>query len=126
MRDAGKPAPLFRNPRAACRSWFDGSPFRWGVPSSARRLALLLLSATRSSRVTVLSEGLRGERPRLSGQRSLESYVSRLRGLLGAERIQRKAPATGSSSERASDLQRFEALLEEGRALAVPGNAAGA
>ena len=105
----------------------DGRPVPVGGSKQRALLALLLLNANEVVSRDRLVEGLWGERPPLSGQRSLESYVSRLRGLLGAERIERKAPGyrilVGAGE---LDLQRFEALLEEGRALAGSRDARGA
>src|SRR5262249_51539286 len=57
--------------------------------------------------------------------RSLDSYVSRLRSLLGADRVERRPPGyrlrVGPDE---LDLDRFEELLEQGRSAAAAGDAA--
>jgi DNA-binding SARP family transcriptional activator len=66
-----------------------------------------------------------GERAPESAQRSLDTYVSRLRTLLGGERIERRAPGYALRVEPGElDLERFEALLEQGRAAGGAGDPA--
>src|SRR5213075_2333153 len=72
-----------------------------------------------------LIDGVWGERPPAAAQRSLDSYVSRLRAILGADRIERRAPGYVFRLEAGElDLDRFETLLEKGRAAAATGDAA--
>jgi DNA-binding SARP family transcriptional activator len=64
-----------------------------------------------------------GERAPESAQRSLDAYVSRLRTLLGGQRIERRPPGYLLRVEPGElDLERFEALLEQGRAAAAVGD----
>jgi YVTN family beta-propeller protein len=102
----------------------DGRAVTPGGPKQRALLAFLLVNANEVVSRDRLVEGLWGEHPPLTAQRSLDSYVSRLRGLLGPERIERKAPGykivvgTGEL-----DLQRFEEMLESGRKVAAAGDA---
>src|SRR5947207_12756409 len=74
-----------------------------------------------------LIDGVWGERPPEAAQRSLDSYVSRLRAILGADRIERRPPGYVVRLEPGElDLERFETLLEQGRAAAATGDAAAA
>src|SRR5262249_15727101 len=58
-------------------------------------------------------------------QRSLDTYVYRLRTLLGAQRIERRPPGYRLRVDPGElDLERFEALLEQGRAAAAAGDPA--
>src|SRR5262245_15397826 len=101
----------------------DGEAASLGGPKQRALLALLLLSANEVVSRDHLVDALWGERAPASAQRSLDSYVSRLRTLIGADRIERRPPgyllrvAPGEL-----DLERFEQLLEEGRAAAAAGD----
>src|SRR5207249_3058476 len=58
-------------------------------------------------------------------QRSLDSYVSRLRTLLGPDRVERRPPGYAIRVDADElDLARFEVLFEQGRAAAAIGDAA--
>src|SRR5262249_34317020 len=86
-------------------------------------LALLLLSANEVVSRDRLVDSLWGERAPESAQRSLDTYVSRLRTLLGAERIERRPPGYLLRVDAGKlDSERFEELLERGRAAAAAGN----
>lgn len=102
----------------------DGRAVSLGGPKQRALLAFLLVNANDVVSRDRLVEGLWGERSPLTAQRSLDSHVSRLRGLLGTDRIERKAPGykivVGADE---LDLQRFEAMLEKGRELAAAGDA---
>ena len=102
----------------------DGRVVALGGPKQRALLALLLVNANEVVSRDRLIEGLWGERPPATAQRSLDSYISRLRGLLGTGRIERRAPGyrivVGASE---LDSQRFEAMLERGRKLAAAGDA---
>jgi DNA-binding SARP family transcriptional activator/ABC-type transport system substrate-binding protein/streptogramin lyase len=101
----------------------DGEAAPLGGPKQRALLALLLLSANQVVSRDRLVDGLWGERAPASADRSLDSYVSRLRALIGPDRIERHPPgylirvAPGEL-----DLERFERLLEEGRVAAAAGH----
>src|SRR5262249_13168329 len=98
-----------------------------GGPKQRALLALLLLSANEVVSRDHLVDALWGERAPATAQRSLDSYVSRLRALLGPDRIERRPPgyllrvAPGEL-----DLERFERLLAQGREAAAAGDATSA
>jgi YVTN family beta-propeller protein len=103
----------------------DGQPVPLGGPKQRALLALLLLDSNHVVSRDRLIDALWGERAPSAGDRALDSYVSRLRGLLGAERIERRRPGYMLRVEADElDLERFEALLEQGRAAAAGGDAA--
>jgi peptide/nickel transport system substrate-binding protein len=103
----------------------DGQPVPLGGPKQRMLLALLLLDPNQVVSRDRLIDALWGERAPSAGDRGLDSYVSRLRGLLGAERIERRRPGYVLRVEADElDLERFEALLEQGRAAAAGGDAA--
>src|SRR6266702_7116568 len=70
----------------------DGRPLALGGPKQRALLALLLLNANGVVSRDRLVDSLWGERAPESAQRSLDAYVSRLRTLLGGERIERRPP----------------------------------
>src|SRR5262249_40857270 len=97
----------------------DGRALSLGGPKQRALLALLLLDANEIVSRDRLVDALWGERAPASAQRSLDSYVSRLRSLLGADRIERRPPGYRIHVDPDElDLVRFEALLKEGRAAA--------
>ena len=69
----------------------DGRPLALGGPKQRAVLALLLLDANAPVSRHALLEGVWGHDPPPGAARSLDSYVSRLRGILGEERIVRQA-----------------------------------
>jgi DNA-binding SARP family transcriptional activator len=96
-----------------------------GGPKQRALLALLVLHANEVLSRDRLIEGVWGERPPATAPRSLDSYVSRLRKLLGADRIERHAPGYVFRLEPGElDLERFEALLRQGRAAIAADDAA--
>jgi peptide/nickel transport system substrate-binding protein len=96
-----------------------------GGPKQRAVLAMLLLHGNEVVARDRLVDGVWGERPPEAAQRSLDSYVSRLRAVLGADRIERRAPGYVVRLEPGElDLERFETLLEQGRAAAATGDAA--
>jgi DNA-binding SARP family transcriptional activator/ABC-type transport system substrate-binding protein/streptogramin lyase len=102
----------------------DGRAVALGGPKQRALLALLLLSGNEVVSRDRLIDGLWGLRAATSAQRSLDSYVSRLRTLLGSDRIQRRRPGYLLRVEPDElDLERFEGLLERGRAAAAAGDA---
>ena len=70
----------------------DGGAAPLGGPKQRALLALLLLSANEVVSRDRLVDGLWGERAPASADRSLDSYVSRLRALIGPDRIERRPP----------------------------------
>jgi DNA-binding SARP family transcriptional activator/ABC-type transport system substrate-binding protein/streptogramin lyase len=105
----------------------EGEAAPLGGPKQRALLALLLLNGNAVVSRDRLIDGLWGERPPSSAQRSLDTYVSRLRAVVGNERIERRTPGYLLHVEPGElDLDRFEALLEEGRAASAAGDAAAA
>src|SRR6266516_870222 len=103
----------------------DGKAVPLGGPKQRSLLALLLLNANEVVSRDRLIDSLWGERAPESAQRSLDTYVSRLRTLLGAERIERRPPGYRLRVDLGElDLERFEALLEQGRVAAAAGDPA--
>src|SRR5262249_59229642 len=70
----------------------DGRVLPLGGPKQRALLALLLLNANKAVSRDRLVDGLWGERPPASARRSLDTYVYRLRTLLGGDRIERRPP----------------------------------
>jgi peptide/nickel transport system substrate-binding protein len=100
----------------------DGTPVALGGAKQRALLAMLLLRANAVVSRDSLIDGLWGEHAPATARRSLDSHVSRLRRLLGPERIERHAPGYRLRVEPEElDLDRFEALLEQGRASAAVG-----
>jgi YVTN family beta-propeller protein len=105
----------------------DGRALDLGGPRRRALLGLLLVHANEVVSRDRLIDGLWGERAPPTAGRSLDSHVSRLRALLGAERIERRAPGYSIRVGAGElDLDRFEQLLEEGRASLAAGDAAAA
>jgi peptide/nickel transport system substrate-binding protein len=105
----------------------DGRTLPLGGPKQRALLSLLLLSLNEAVSRDRLIDSLWGERAPTSAQRSLDTYVSRLRALLGADRIERHPPGYLLRVEPGElDLERFEALLEQGRAAAAADDPAAA
>lgn len=103
----------------------DGTAKALGGPKQRALLAMLLLHPNEVVSRDRLIDGVWGERPPAAAQRSLDSYVSRLRSILGSDRIERRAPGYVFRVEPGElDLERFETLLEQGRASAAVGDAA--
>lgn len=101
----------------------DGERVTLGGPRQRALLAMLMLRANEVVSRDRLIEGLWGERAPATASRSIDSYVSRLRGVLGSERIDRVAPGYRVRIEPGElDLDRFETLLEEGRRYARDGD----
>jgi YVTN family beta-propeller protein len=106
----------------------EGKAVPLGGPKQRSLLALLLLNANEVESRDRLIDALWGEQgPPGSKQASLDTYVSRLRSLLGGDRIERRPPGYRLRLEPGElDLDRFEALLEQGRAAAAAGDPAAA
>jgi DNA-binding SARP family transcriptional activator len=98
----------------------DGRALPLGGPKQRALLALLVLNRNEVVSRDRLIDSLWGERAPESAQRSLDTYVSRLRSLLGADRIERRPPGYLLRVEPGElDFERFEALLEQGRSAAA-------
>src|SRR5579859_6040191 len=94
----------------------NGTPVALGGLRQRAVLALLLLRANEVVSRDKLIDGIWGDRPPSTAARTLDSYISRLRAALGAERIERKAPGYRLCVAPGElDLQRFEEELESGR-----------
>src|SRR5262249_24094195 len=82
-----------------------------GGPKQRALVALLLLNANEAVARDRLVDELWGERAPASAQRSLDTYVYRLRTLLGSDRIERPPPGYLLHLEPGElDLARFELL----------------
>jgi peptide/nickel transport system substrate-binding protein len=105
----------------------DGTPVALGGAKQRALLAMLLLRANAVVSRDSLIDGLWGEHAPATADRSLDSHISRLRRLLGPKRIERRAPGYLLNVDPGElDLDRFETLLEQGRALARSGENAAA
>jgi ABC-type transport system substrate-binding protein/DNA-binding SARP family transcriptional activator len=94
----------------------DGEIVPLGGPKQRALLAFLLLHANEAVSRDRLIEALWGERPPASVEQSLDSYISRLRRLVGPGRIERQAEGYRLQVERDElDLLCFEKLVEAGR-----------
>jgi predicted ATPase/class 3 adenylate cyclase len=97
-----------------------GSPVRLGGPQQRRVLALLTVHANDVVSSDRLIDALWSEVPPASASHTLQASVSRLRGVLGGERIETVAPGYRLCIERdAVDALRFEDLVDEARACAA-------
>jgi DNA-binding SARP family transcriptional activator len=106
----------------------DGSEI--ALPSAKLRalLAVLLLEANRTVSTDRLIEALWDETPPRSARKNLHQYVHRLRALLGtaggAHRLLRRTTGYSLTVRPGElDLERFESLAQEGRDLALRGEA---
>lgn len=105
----------------------EGRALSLGGPKQRALLALLLLNRNEVVSRDRLIDSLWGERAPASAQRSLDTYVSRLRALVGSDRVERHPPGYLIRVEPGEfDVDRFEALLERGREAAATGDSAAA
>jgi YVTN family beta-propeller protein len=87
-----------------------------GGPKQRVLLAALLLRANEAVSRDDLIDGLWGERPPATAGHTLDAYVSRLRKLLGGDRLSRQAPGYLLRVEPDElDLAWFDRLAAEGR-----------
>jgi DNA-binding SARP family transcriptional activator/ABC-type transport system substrate-binding protein len=101
----------------------DGRALPLGGPKQRALLALLLLSGNEVVSRDRLIDALWGERAPASAAQSLDSYLSRLRTLLGGDRIERHRPGYLLRVKPGElDLDRFEDLLEQARTAAKAGD----
>jgi DNA-binding SARP family transcriptional activator len=102
----------------------DGRRLTLGGPKQRAVLAMLLLDANRPVSRDRLIDRLWAESPPSSAAHTLDDYVSRLRRALGGGRIERRPAGYLIRVEPGElDLERFEALLEQGRSAAAAGEA---
>ena len=105
----------------------DGRTLSLGGPKPRALLVILLLEANKPVSRDRLIDGLWGERAPPTAQRSLDTYISRLRSLLGPDRIVRRPPGYLVRVEDGElDLDRFDALLEQARAAILSGDSVSA
>ena len=94
----------------------DGGELALGGPKQRALLAMLLLRPNVVLSRDELIDGLWGERPPPTADHTLDNYVSRLRKLLGADRVVRRSPGYLLKVEPGElDAARFEELFERGR-----------
>jgi YVTN family beta-propeller protein len=102
----------------------EGSQVGLGGPKQRALLAALLLAPNDVVSRDRLVEALWGEQPPATAQRSLDTYVSRLRRVLGPDRLMRRAPGYALRVERGElDLDRFDSLVDDARAAGDPARA---
>jgi DNA-binding SARP family transcriptional activator len=103
----------------------DGRELALGGPKQRAVLAMLLLQANQPVSRDRLIDGLWAESPPRTAAHTLDDYVSRLRRTLGGDRIDRHPAGYLIRVEPGElDLERFEALLEQGRSGAAARDAA--
>jgi DNA-binding SARP family transcriptional activator len=86
-----------------------------GGPKQRALLAILLLNANEAVSRDRLIEGIWGEQPPASPGHTIDTYVSRLRKLLGPDRIARRGGGYALHVEPGElDLDRFEQLATAG------------
>jgi peptide/nickel transport system substrate-binding protein len=101
----------------------EGLALPLGGPKQRAVLAILLLHGNEVVSRDRLIDGVWGEWPPSAAQRSIDSYVSRLRMQLGKDRIARtSAGYTIRVDPGELDLERFEALRKHGLAEASAGD----
>src|SRR5262245_2574073 len=94
----------------------DDGPIAIGGPKQRLVLAHLLLQANTTVPTDRLTDAIWGETPPETARATLQTYVSRLRGLLGSERIDSQPPGYRFNAvPEELDIFRFETLLKEAR-----------
>jgi predicted ATPase/DNA-binding SARP family transcriptional activator len=105
----------------------DGTPLPLGPRKQRALLALLLLNANRVVSTDRLIDELWTGRPPPGAAKTLRSYVSRLRALVGASRVLSRPPGYMLTLEPGQlDAQEFERRLGQGRDALAGGDASGA
>jgi len=93
-----------------------GEQLALGGRTQRALLALLLLHANEIVSRDSLVDGLWGDRPPEGAQRSIETYISKLRAALDSDRIVRQAPGYVIRVDAGElDLEQFRALADRGR-----------
>jgi YVTN family beta-propeller protein len=102
----------------------DGRELPLGGSKQRGLLAILLLHTNEVVSRDRLIDGLWGERPPATAAHTLDNYISRLRKVLGDDRITRRPPGYALRLDRGElDLERFEQLVALGREQLVHQNA---
>ena len=105
-------------------AWHEGRKLLLGGPKQRALLAILLLRANEICSRDGLIEGLWGERPPPTAAHTLDNYVSRLRKVLGPDRLARRPPGYVLRVDPAElDFDRFEQLRQEAREQLARGRA---
>ena len=93
----------------------DGRPVRLGGRQAQALLALLAVEANRVVPVSGLIDELWGEEPPASARKTVQTYVSRLRAVLGSERLQSSANGYRLvAAEEEVDALKFARLVAAG------------
>lgn len=101
----------------------DSRELPLGGPKQRALLVILLLQANEVVSRDRLIDGLWGERPPATAAHTLDNYISRLRKVLGDDRLTRRAPGYTLRLERGEfDLEQFEQLVTLGREELVQGD----
>jgi DNA-binding SARP family transcriptional activator len=101
----------------------DGDPLSLGGPKQRALLGALLLRAGEPVARDALTEAVWGDRPPSTAEESLDTYIYRLRRLLGRDRIRREAGGyrlSVAAGER--DIDTFEDLIRRARAQTEAGD----
>jgi DNA-binding SARP family transcriptional activator len=107
--------------------WIDGRPVRLGGPKQRALLAFLLLHANQAVSRDRLIDALWGDSPPPSASESLDTYIYRLRKLIGHGRLARPGSGYLLSVEPGElDAGRFELLVANGSQAAEAGDSRGA
>jgi DNA-binding SARP family transcriptional activator len=105
----------------------DGEPREVGGPRLRTLLAVLAAEADRVVSVPALGRALWGERPPAHADRTVRTYLSRLRGTVDARAILTRPPGyVLQVAPQALDAARFEQLAGEGRRALAAGEPAAA
>jgi DNA-binding SARP family transcriptional activator len=105
----------------------DGRILRPGSRKQVALLALLVLRGNRGASRDLLIEELWHGKPPAAAETTLRSYVSRLRSIVGADRLQTRRPGYALVLDPEElDAHRFEQLLGAGRETLASGQATGA
>ena len=105
----------------------DGRKLALGGPKQRAVLAHLILRANHVVPADLLIDGLWGEEPPESARNTLQTYVYRLRKVLGEDRIEgRDGGYVLAAADGEIDAERFQVLVKKGKAQAGsdPGAAA--
>jgi DNA-binding SARP family transcriptional activator len=100
----------------------DAGPIAVEAPKQRALLGVLLLHANETVSTDRLIDELWGERPPATATKVLQTYVSQLRRLVGADAIRTRPPGyLLRVEEEAVDAAEFRRLTAEGRGLAADG-----
>lgn len=95
----------------------DGRPLHISRPKQRALLATLLLNANRVVSIDALTDALWDDRIPDTAAKALQVHVSQLRRLLGADRLQTRAPGyLLRVAEGEYDIHDFDALVQRARA----------